>query len=198
MCFFVSSQPLSLPLRWATLRTHPDCVPLLTTRPPRVSIGSSSILFSHQLFSSDLPMHNGCCIRHHRWHVPSLACPALPCPALPCPCPEPLSFPTNRSVEELAPGHPQRPRTACLHVLAAALRRFPHTGSGLAKVRPSCVVIRLSYHLRLPVYLSSCFLFPLPSSPCPSPRLLLLPRTGGCELNTSYNPKGIRIFSVQC
>lgn len=55
---------------------------------------------------------------------------AYPWVALPCPCPEPLSSPTNRSVEELAPGHPQRPQ------LAYTLRRFPHDGSGLAKVHP--------------------------------------------------------------
>lgn len=114
---------------------------LLNTRPLRVSIGSSSILFPRQLF---IPMHNGCCIRHHRGHILARGCPAL---SLPCLCPEPLSSPTNRSVEELAVTDTWSSAMATACLLTGTQRRNPHDGSGLAKVRPSCVVIRLSYHL---------------------------------------------------
>ncbi|PKK49994.1 hypothetical protein CI102_6521 [Trichoderma harzianum] len=168
---------------------------LLNTRPLRVSIGSSSILFPRQLF---IPMHNGCCIRHHRGHILAQGCPAL---SLPCLCLEPLSSPTNRSVEELAVTDTwsSAMATACLltyrHTEAEPTRWFWARKSPSFMRRHTFVVPPVfSRSIRCTSSVVFSFLFPLACifhGGCSSCH-----RLGGVNYNPSYNPKGIRIFSV--
>lgn len=156
---------------------------LLSTRPLRVSIGSSSILFPRQLF---IPMHNGCCIRHHREHILAQGCPALSLPCLctvfalsPCPF---LPIDLLKSWQSLTPGHPQWPQLVYLQ----AHRGGTHTmvlGSQKSVLHASSYVCRTTCVFSFnSVYFFSCFLFPLLSSLYPPRRLLFLPQTGGCEL----------------